>query len=113
MDEADIERLLQSALVCAILGKAGPQRSRMLGTLYKDERTRALEHFGVLEKMCALAPRAGTLARCRALIGSRAAGTWSACFAGQRLQSLRARCSRTRRRCVRRPVAGSSRCAVS
>jgi COP9 signalosome complex subunit 4 len=42
---------LRMAATCAILAPAGPQRSRMLGTLYKDERSRTLQHFSVLEKM--------------------------------------------------------------
>jgi COP9 signalosome complex subunit 4 len=38
----DDERLqmLRQALICAVLTLAGPARSRMLATLYKDERTR-------------------------------------------------------------------------
>ncbi|KAJ3277180.1 COP9 signalosome complex subunit 4 [Terramyces sp. JEL0728] len=43
MVEVDIgERLaaLKSAITCAILAGAGPQRSRLLATLYKDERVR-------------------------------------------------------------------------
>ncbi|GAB5034752.1 cop9 signalosome complex subunit 4-like [Nannochloropsis oceanica] len=50
--------LLGKSVTCAILGKAGPQRSRILGTLHKDERTGTLEsleqhkaHAKVLEKM--------------------------------------------------------------
>jgi len=42
---------LQYAVVCAILAAAGPQRSRMLATLYKDERSTKLEIFPILEKM--------------------------------------------------------------
>lgn len=47
------ERLqaLQFAVTCAILAKAGPQRSRILATLYKDERTSKIEIFQILEKM--------------------------------------------------------------
>lgn len=47
------ERLqaLQFAVTCAILAKAGPQRSRILATLYKDERTSKLDIFPILEKM--------------------------------------------------------------
>lgn len=50
------ERLssLECAAVCAILAAAGPQRSRMLGTLYKDERTQQLEVYAIMEKMYAL-----------------------------------------------------------
>lgn len=42
---------LQYAIICAILAAAGPQRSRMLATLYKDERSSKLEVFPILEKM--------------------------------------------------------------
>jgi len=42
---------LQYAIVCAILAAAGPQRSRMLATLYKDERSTKTEVHGILEKM--------------------------------------------------------------
>jgi COP9 signalosome complex subunit 4 len=37
--------------VCAVLAGAGPQRSRMLATLYKDDRSQRLPHFSILEKM--------------------------------------------------------------
>jgi COP9 signalosome complex subunit 4 len=47
------ERLdaLQYSVICAILASAGPQRSRMLATLYKDERSPKTEVFSILEKM--------------------------------------------------------------
>ena len=47
------ERLkaLSSAIVCAVLAPAGPQRSRTLARLYKDERAPQLPEFGILEKM--------------------------------------------------------------
>lgn len=47
------ERLdaLKCAVVCAILANAGPQRSRMLATLYKDERCSKLDVYDILEKM--------------------------------------------------------------
>jgi len=50
---ADKERMdaLGLAVTCAILAKAGPQRSRMLSNLYKDERSSKLEIFPTLEKM--------------------------------------------------------------
>ncbi|KAJ3412805.1 COP9 signalosome complex subunit 4 [Chytridiales sp. JEL 0842] len=40
--------LIQS-ITCAVLAPAGPQRSRMLGTLYKDERVRSGEHAEMKE----------------------------------------------------------------
>jgi len=47
------ERLdaLKLAVTCAILAKAGPQRSRVLANLYKDDRSAKLDIFSVLEKM--------------------------------------------------------------
>eukprot|EP01102_Stenamoeba_stenopodia_P014030 TRINITY_DN4626_c0_g1_i1.p1 TRINITY_DN4626_c0_g1~~TRINITY_DN4626_c0_g1_i1.p1 ORF type:complete len:393 (-),score=101.61 TRINITY_DN4626_c0_g1_i1:74-1252(-) len=51
LGEAERPSALQAAIVCAILAAAGPQRSRMLATLYKDERSASLETFPILEKM--------------------------------------------------------------
>jgi COP9 signalosome complex subunit 4 len=47
------ERLdaLKCAVTCAILANAGPQRSRVLATLYKDERCSKLDIYDILEKM--------------------------------------------------------------
>jgi len=42
---------LKSAVICTILAAAGQQRSRMLATLYKDERCQQLPAFNILEKM--------------------------------------------------------------
>lgn len=54
----DLLVLLGKAATCAILGKAGPQRDRILGALCKDERLASLEavdgfatHAQVLTKM--------------------------------------------------------------
>merc|ERR1711997_1285272 len=49
----DKERItaLKNAMICTILAPAGQQRSRMLATLYKDERCQQLLAFNVLEKM--------------------------------------------------------------
>eukprot|EP00435_Cladocopium_sp_Y103_P020650 s1796_g5.t1 len=49
--EADLLQLLKCAVTCAILAPAGPQRSRILASLCKDERIRAVEHFEILQKM--------------------------------------------------------------
>jgi COP9 signalosome complex subunit 4 len=49
--EHERPQALQFAVTCAILAKAGPQRSRMLATLYKDERSSKLEIYSILEKM--------------------------------------------------------------
>ena len=50
---ADEERAqaLSSAIICAVLAPAGPQRSRVLGKLFKDDRSSQVEEFGILEKM--------------------------------------------------------------
>lgn len=47
------ERLhtLSMAIKCGVLAPAGPMRSRMLGRLYKDERSVQLDEFSILEKM--------------------------------------------------------------
>ena len=49
--EADLAAALTSAITCAILAAAGPQRSRVLTTLYKDERCARLPVFSLLEKV--------------------------------------------------------------
>ena len=51
VDEADRLEALAAAIRCAVLGPAGPQRSRILATLYKDDRATSVEEFGILEKM--------------------------------------------------------------
>ena len=49
--EADLTGALTNAITCAILAAAGPQRSRVLATLHKDERCAALPIFTMLEKV--------------------------------------------------------------
>eukprot|EP01115_Flamella_aegyptia_P002277 TRINITY_DN136297_c0_g1_i1.p1 TRINITY_DN136297_c0_g1~~TRINITY_DN136297_c0_g1_i1.p1 ORF type:complete len:388 (+),score=111.03 TRINITY_DN136297_c0_g1_i1:45-1208(+) len=49
--ESERMEALQYAIICAILAAAGPQRSRMLATLYKDERSSKTEVYSILEKM--------------------------------------------------------------
>jgi hypothetical protein len=49
--EADLEQALTQAVICTILAAAGPQRSRVLANLYKDERSAALPVFPFLEKV--------------------------------------------------------------
>lgn len=51
LDEGERLRALSSSITCAILAPAGPQRSRTLAKLYKDERAPQMEEFGILEKM--------------------------------------------------------------
>ncbi len=43
--------VLTSAAICAILTNAGPQRARMLATLFKDERSVNLSIYKAMEKM--------------------------------------------------------------
>jgi COP9 signalosome complex subunit 4 len=47
----DLLQLLGKSVTCAILAPAGPQRTRLLGTLSKDERLQMIEFYGILEKM--------------------------------------------------------------
>uniref|UniRef100_A0A0A9X562 COP9 signalosome complex subunit 4 n=1 Tax=Lygus hesperus TaxID=30085 RepID=A0A0A9X562_LYGHE len=42
---------LKNALICTVLASAGQQRSRMLATLFKDERCQQLPAYNILEKM--------------------------------------------------------------
>merc|ERR1719436_1542406 len=49
--ESDLLQLLKCAVSCAILAPAGPQRSRILALLCKDERIRSVEHYEILHKM--------------------------------------------------------------
>uniref|UniRef100_A0A6I8PY74 COP9 signalosome complex subunit 4 n=1 Tax=Xenopus tropicalis TaxID=8364 RepID=A0A6I8PY74_XENTR len=49
--ESERMEALKHALHCTILASAGQQRSRMLATLFKDERCQQLSAYGILEKM--------------------------------------------------------------
>ena len=51
ISEDELQEALQAAVVCTILAKAGPQRSRVLANLYKDERTHGLAPFPFMEKV--------------------------------------------------------------
>ncbi|GAQ90122.1 hypothetical protein KFL_006030050 [Klebsormidium nitens] len=51
VDEGDLQQALTAAVTCTILAGAGPQRSRMLATLYKDERCAALPVYPILQKV--------------------------------------------------------------
>ncbi|KAF2201440.1 COP9 signalosome-like protein complex subunit 4 [Delitschia confertaspora ATCC 74209] len=51
IDEEERLQALAAAIKCAVLAPAGPQRARMLGRLYKDERASHIEEHGILEKM--------------------------------------------------------------
>ena len=45
------QETLDSSIKCAIMASAGPQRSRMLSTLYKDERSETSSLYSILEKV--------------------------------------------------------------
>jgi COP9 signalosome complex subunit 4 len=49
--EDDLDQALTAAVTCCILAAAGPQRSRVLANLYKDERCARLPVFTFLEKV--------------------------------------------------------------
>lgn len=51
VSEDELGQALRAAVVCCILAKAGPQRSRILANLYKDERTAHLDLFPFMEKV--------------------------------------------------------------
>ncbi|KAL9127804.1 MAG: hypothetical protein Q9217_003388 [Psora testacea] len=51
IDEEERLKTLSMAITCAVLAPAGPQRSRCLAKLYKDERATQVQEFGILEKM--------------------------------------------------------------
>ena len=51
IDEEERLKTLSMAITCAVLAPAGPQRSRSLAKLYKDERANQVQEYGILEKM--------------------------------------------------------------
>ncbi|KAI1913452.1 hypothetical protein LOZ53_006592 [Ophidiomyces ophidiicola] len=51
VEEDDRLQALAAAIRCAVLAPAGPQRSRMLSRLYKDDRSSSLEEYAILEKI--------------------------------------------------------------
>ncbi|KAK6938796.1 Proteasome component (PCI) domain [Dillenia turbinata] len=51
INEDALEQALSSAVTCTILAAAGPQRSRVLATLYKDERCSKLKIYPILQKV--------------------------------------------------------------
>ena len=50
-DEEGARTSLESAIICALLAPAGPQRSRQLATLCKDERSPSMALYPMLQKM--------------------------------------------------------------
>lgn len=51
IEESEKGQALNSALNCTVLASAGKQRSRMLATLFKDERSQKLGAYRIFEKM--------------------------------------------------------------
>ncbi|TYI42993.1 hypothetical protein ES332_A01G138000v1 [Gossypium tomentosum] len=51
IDEDALEQALSAAVTCTILAAAGPQHSRVLATLYKDERCSKLKIYPILQKV--------------------------------------------------------------
>jgi len=51
IDEDERRFMLSAAVTCAVLAPAGPNRSRVLASLYRDERTAELATYNVLSKM--------------------------------------------------------------
>ncbi|MBW0460447.1 hypothetical protein O181_000162 [Austropuccinia psidii MF-1] len=49
--EEEREHCLSAALVCAVLSPAGPNRSRILTNLFRDERSAGLADYRILSKM--------------------------------------------------------------
>jgi COP9 signalosome complex subunit 4 len=50
LPEHERDEVLEAGVICAVLAAAGPQRSRLLATFYKDERTSKLEVYPIVEK---------------------------------------------------------------
>lgn len=51
IDEEERRHMLVAAVTCAVLAPAGPNRSRVLASLYRDERTVDLPTYNILSKM--------------------------------------------------------------
>lgn len=51
VDEDDRLQALSASTTCAVLAPAGPQRARMLGRLYKDERATQIEEYSILSSI--------------------------------------------------------------
>ncbi|KAM6495854.1 hypothetical protein JOM56_008560 [Amanita muscaria] len=51
IDEEERRHMLTAAVTCAVLAPAGPNRSRVLASLYRDERTADLPTYNILSKM--------------------------------------------------------------
>ncbi|KAG7096925.1 hypothetical protein E1B28_004326 [Marasmius oreades] len=51
IDEEERRHMLLAAVTCAVLAPAGPNRSRILASLYRDERSSELPTYNILSKM--------------------------------------------------------------
>ncbi|KAF8195855.1 hypothetical protein K438DRAFT_1826634 [Mycena galopus ATCC 62051] len=51
IDEDERRHMLSAAVACAVLAPAGPNRSRILASLFRDERTPELATYNILSKM--------------------------------------------------------------
>jgi len=51
INNSDLLKSLENAVTCAILAKAGGPRTRVLAMLHRDERSKNLKNYKVLEKM--------------------------------------------------------------
>ncbi|KIJ70529.1 hypothetical protein HYDPIDRAFT_172329 [Hydnomerulius pinastri MD-312] len=51
IDEEERKEILSNAVTCAVLAPAGPNRSRVLASLYRDERSSDLPSYNILSKM--------------------------------------------------------------
>ncbi|PPQ75130.1 hypothetical protein CVT26_012091 [Gymnopilus dilepis] len=51
IDEDERRHMLMAAVTCAVLAPAGPNRSRVLASLYRDERSADLPTYNILSKM--------------------------------------------------------------
>ncbi|KAH0840148.1 hypothetical protein J3R83DRAFT_1128 [Lanmaoa asiatica] len=51
IDEEERKQILSHAVTCAVLAPAGPNRSRVLASLYRDERSSDLPTYNILSKM--------------------------------------------------------------
>lgn len=51
INPSDLLKSLENAVTCAILAKAGGPRTRVLAMLHRDERSKNLKNYKVLEKM--------------------------------------------------------------
>ncbi|KAF8339106.1 uncharacterized protein EI90DRAFT_3040321 [Cantharellus anzutake] len=51
IDEEERTQALSAAVTCAVLAPAGPNRSRVLASLCRDERTTQLPNYNILSKM--------------------------------------------------------------